>query len=343
MGSLMEARGNINVVDIRYLNKENLDSWIDSAMRDFFYDAEIFNHIRMNGNLQPTLLDLMMTNEALKKELNNPWNANLPGYENLSKQLILHNTEDSVETKREMPFPKKAKLESDIKNIKDGFLKVTPKFERIEKKNCEFCDRTYLSAKALEAHRSKKHHYQQFQNKIEKDKDQVTCRACKPHKKILRDQIITHLKRVHTIVKPEGSDLRGWETIDDGKTYKPAFRHPHDPDLIEASQDFFVKSEDMDDPNLNEISQDLSIKTESAKRTKNDNNNEVRKKLFVTSSEAIKDMAPDNSLNLVKAEVEQATGSWLGSESQYDLADEKFAAEVRSSFETYEQNSDDSD
>ena len=231
MGAILEARGNLTVVDIRYLNKENSDSWIDAQMRTFMYDAEVFNHTKMNGDLQPALLDLMMTNEALKKLLNQPWNANLPGHEHLTEQLKRIHDDDT-------PNPKKAKgMPTKEFETSAPFIKVTPKFEKIERISCEFCDKSYLSLKALEAHRKKEHPEQKFKKNLPKDKDQITCRTCKPHKKVNRDQIITHLKRVHKIVRLDGQELRGWETKDCGKTFYPAFRQVDEPDIITVEED----------------------------------------------------------------------------------------------------------
>ena len=192
LGSIIEARGNVSVVDIRYLNKESCESWIDGQMRDFIYDAEMFNHIHGQNQLGPLILDLRLTNRAMTNLLNQPWNANLPGHENLAQQL--RNLQDDV-----TPRSKKAKLDT-----KETFVRVTPKFEKIDREMCQFCDKSYLSQKALEAHRKKEHPDEKFKDLLPMKKDQITCRTCKPNRKLNRDQMITHLKRVHKIRRPEG-------------------------------------------------------------------------------------------------------------------------------------------
>ena len=131
MQLLIEARGKLSVVDIRYLNKDTLNSWIDSAMRNFIYDAKIFDQTKMKGNLQSTLLDLMMSNEALKKELEKPWNAKLPGHEKLANHLLKLNNdtyvdEQKAENDRDKecePYPKKIKQESNQKTKKKPLLR----------------------------------------------------------------------------------------------------------------------------------------------------------------------------------------------------------------------------
>ena len=290
MESLIEARGSISAVDIRFLNKENCDSWIDSAMRDFVYDSEIFNFTKLNGSLRSTVLDLIMTNEALKKELNKPWNANLPGHDNVKGQLQIHHEDIYIDTKIGTPNPKKAKVERDGKDSKEKFVKITPKQENVELKQCEFCDKSYQSLKALEQHRNKKHPNQQFKKTVKEEKDQITCRICEPHKKIKRDQMITHLKRVHKIVKPEGTELRGWERMNVGHSYKPAFRHPHDPDLIEVAG--YISKESDSEEGKSDLDDDQESKNtdeEEVRDTEKMKRKHISKVLFTSSLEANED------------------------------------------------------
>ena len=87
-------------------------------------------------------------------------------------------------------------------------------------------------------------------------KDKITCRTCKPHKKIARDQAVTHIKKIHKIVKPDGSVLRGWKTEDDGKNYTPVFRQPHEEDSLDVGQDSLIETDDDErEDELEEINQ----------------------------------------------------------------------------------------
>ena len=140
MNLITEAESKVGVYDIRFLNKTTSDSWIDDQMRDFLYDAQLFNFLVPDGTLAGCIKDLMLTNEKLKLILNEEWNSNLPAHKNLKRQIeevLGKDSENNNENEDNDNSQKKTKK----KGKENVFVKITAnkKFDLIEKIKCKHC------------------------------------------------------------------------------------------------------------------------------------------------------------------------------------------------------------
>ena len=196
-------------------------------MLSFCYDASLYNLTCIDGKMNDVVKDLVISTNTLRKKVSNPWNADLPGHENLVNNL-------KIETEVIDDQNKKVNVD-----IKEGFVKITPKkvFEEIEKIQCKYCDLKYKSSKALKHHAKDKHPEKSIPKNVVEKEDKVTCRLCADKRKIFRDQLIKHLKRVHNVEKPALKELRGWETEDGGVHFSPVFRLKDETDILEAKDD----------------------------------------------------------------------------------------------------------
>ena len=99
------------------------------------------------------------------------------------------------------------------------FAKSTPKKTGKQKLHCEVetCKKPYTNATSLQRHLKSAHSIVKIV-----PKPRVTCRLCCTS--ILEDQICKHLRDKHKKSKPEGSEFRGFESWDTGRTWAVCWR-----------------------------------------------------------------------------------------------------------------------
>ena len=110
-------------------------------------------------------------------------------------------------------------LEEPLKKRK--IHKLTPKQEMLSSFDCHVCDKSYNWLKALKKHVKEKHPTESVPAGLKEISDVVTCKICSC--KHQRNLIMRHLRTVHGVQNKSGKVFRGFQTEDDGVTWKPLF------------------------------------------------------------------------------------------------------------------------
>ena len=225
---------------------------IENVVHEYLYEFQIFSHAVDQFKVDRKVVSEMFLHlDELLLEISKDWNSNRPlldvkegsssSVQISDEKLSVSASENAVVTGKLQKLNEEgvqrgklvggsgtpSKIEKKI-----TFKRTSPKSELLSKIECNLCNRSYNSLKALKKHLKVKHGGAEVDEELKEVSHRITCRVCL--KKQTRDLMNRHLKECHGMIKPyNGSILRGWFSVDD-VIWKPLWLLPNEQDPPEV-------------------------------------------------------------------------------------------------------------